>query len=176
MTYCPAPGVLFVDVSLVVKEFWYDLDSTLSTGIHQWRHMISEKKKITGDWNTCKKWRHDIWNKHIKIIMKTISWQPHLTSTHQSTRTCLVTKKRSFIPFLHMFLWNVPNNEQIERSIFNKIGDTCRYTDFKNLWTIGPTFSIASCVTFTKQTCPDLYKSTVSSRKNWNKVNSINND
>lgn len=55
-------------------------------------------------------------------------------------------------------------------------GDTCRYTDFKNLWTIGPTFSIASCVTFTKQTCPDLYKSTVSSRKNWNKVNSINND
>lgn len=42
------------------------------------------KKKITGDLNTCKKWRHDIWNKHIKIIMKTISWQPHLTCKYTS--------------------------------------------------------------------------------------------
>lgn len=43
MTYCPAPGVLFVDVGLVVKELWYDLDPTLSAGIHQWRHVISEE-------------------------------------------------------------------------------------------------------------------------------------
>lgn len=70
----------------------------------------------------------------------------------------------------------MPNNEQIERSNFNKIEDTCRYTDIKNLWTIWLTFSMASCVTLTKQTCTDLYKVQFYLGKNWNEVNSIDND
>lgn len=87
MTYCPAPGVLFVDVGLVVKELWYDLDPTLSAGIHQWRHVISEENNK----------EYEYWNfKENKFL------QPHLTTTPQSTDSVLVTEIRSFT--FHFFI------------------------------------------------------------------------
>lgn len=113
MTYCPAPGVLFVDVGLVVKELWYDLDPTLSAGIHQWRHVISEENNK----------EYEYWNfKENKFL------QPHLTSTPQSTDSVLVTEIRSFtfhffIQCIYMYIytisWNMPNKNQTKRSTSN---------------------------------------------------------
>lgn len=109
MTYCPAPGVLFVDVGLVVKELWYDLDPTLSAGIHQWRHVISEENNK----------EYEYWN-----FKEKSSLQPHLTSTPQSTDSVLVTEIRSFtfhffIQCIYKISWNIPNKNQTKRSTSN---------------------------------------------------------
>lgn len=112
MTYCPAPGVLFVDVGLVVKELWYDLDPTLSAGIHQWRHVISEENNK----------EYEYWNfKENKFFTTTFDKHTPIYRFCASNWNKVIHISFFYTMYIYIYTisWNMPNKNQTKRSTSN---------------------------------------------------------